>query len=69
MDTWLPYGRMPQEGNHLAGPGRLAGRQSSLHERSGIPDGTIKSIHKLMDCLIYKTSRTTLQTSLTSSGL
>ena len=31
MDTWLPFGRMPREGNHLAGPGRLAGRQSSLH--------------------------------------
>ena len=32
MDTWLPCGRMPQEGNHLAGPGRLAGRQSSPHD-------------------------------------
>ena len=32
MDTWLPFGRMPREGNHLAGPGRLAGRQSSLHD-------------------------------------
>ena len=32
MDTWLPFGRMPQKGNHLAGPGRLAGRQSSLHD-------------------------------------
>ena len=31
MDTWLPCGRMPRKGNHLAGPGRLAGRQSSLH--------------------------------------
>ena len=31
MDAWLPFGRMPREGNHLAGPGRLAGRQSSLH--------------------------------------
>ena len=32
MDTWLPYGRMPRQGNHLASPGRLAGRQSSLHD-------------------------------------
>ena len=32
MDAWLPFGRMPRLGNHLAGPGRLAGRQSSLHE-------------------------------------
>ena len=32
MDTWLPFGRMPRQGNHLAGPGRLAGRQSSLHD-------------------------------------
>ena len=32
MDTWLPYGRMPQKGNHLASPGRLAGRLSSLHD-------------------------------------
>ena len=31
MDAWLPFGRMPREGNHLAGPGRLAGRLSSLH--------------------------------------
>ena len=31
MDTWLPFGRMPLEGNHLASLGRLAGRQSSLH--------------------------------------
>ena len=36
MDTWLPFGRMPREGNHLAGPGRLAGRQSSLHVEVGI---------------------------------
>ena len=31
MDTWLPFGRMPRKGNHLASPGRLAGRLSSLH--------------------------------------
>ena len=31
MDTWLPYGRMPRQGNHLTSPGRLAGRLSSLH--------------------------------------
>ena len=36
MDTWLPFGRMPREGNHLAGPGRLAGRQSSLHVEVGV---------------------------------
>lgn len=36
MDTWLPFGRMPREGNHLAGPGRLAGRQPSLHVETGV---------------------------------
>ena len=36
MDAWLPFGRMPREGNHLAGPGRLAGRQSSLHVLLGL---------------------------------
>ena len=32
MDAWLPFGRMPRLGSHLAGPGRLAGRLSSLHD-------------------------------------
>ena len=41
MDTWLPYGRMPQKGNHLTSPGRLAGRLSSLHVGLRIPK-TIK---------------------------
>ena len=46
MDTWLPCGRMPQKGNHLAGPGRLAGRQSSLHvvNRVATLDKNFKSI-------------------------
>ena len=43
MDTWLPFGRMPSFGNHLAGPGRLAGRQSSLHGGLSIEQAHQKS--------------------------
>ena len=43
MDTWLPFGRMPRKGNHLAGPGRLAGRQSSLHDAARLTYNFIKS--------------------------
>ena len=57
MDAWLPFGRMPREGNHLAGPGRLAGRQSSLDERLKLQEIFRESTKFRENCMMKVVSK------------